>query len=108
MPLSAEQSNERLRAAGNCRLLQVGCRGARAFGGKGARRMGSERQSSTSSPASVLLCGIHRSHYVGLAKTYLPHVATEAALNVVQFSACVQGEARAATRASRLVRLMAA
>ena len=56
----------------------------------------------------VRVCGLRRSRYVGLAKTHLQHVATAAALNVVRLSAWVQGEARAATRTSRLVRLMAA
>jgi len=56
----------------------------------------------------VRVCGLRRSRYAGLAKTHLQHVATAAALNVVRLSAWVQGEARAATRTSRLVRLMAA
>lgn len=56
----------------------------------------------------VRVCGLRRSRYVGLAKTQLQHVATAAALNVVRLSAWVQGEARAATRTSRLVRLTAA
>ncbi len=58
--------------------------------------------------AGVCACGLHRSRYVGLAKTHMHHVATAAALNVVRLSAWVRGEARAATRTSRLVRLMAA
>jgi len=56
----------------------------------------------------VRVCGLRRSRYVGLAKTHLQHVATAAALNIVRLSAWVQGEARATTRTSRLVRLMAA
>lgn len=56
----------------------------------------------------MCVCGLRRSRYVGLAKTHLQHVATAAALNVVRFSAWVQGEARAATRTSRLTRFMAA
>ena len=56
----------------------------------------------------VRVCGLRRSRYVGLAKTHLQHVATAAALNVVRLSAGVQGVARAATRTSRLVGLMAA
>ena len=56
----------------------------------------------------VRACRLRRSRYGGLAKTRLQHVATAAALNVVRLSAWVQGEARAATRTSRLVRLVAA
>ena len=56
----------------------------------------------------VRVCGLRRLRYVGLAKTHLQHVVTAAALNVVRLSASVQGEARAATRTSRLTRLMAA
>jgi len=56
----------------------------------------------------VRVCGLRRSRYVGLAKTHLQHIATAAALNVVRLSAWMRGEARAATRTSRLVRLMAA
>ncbi len=56
----------------------------------------------------VRVCGLRRSRYVGLAKTHLQHVATAAALNVVRLSAWMRGEARAATRTSRLVHLMAA
>lgn len=56
----------------------------------------------------VRVCGLRRSRYVGLARTHLKHVATAAALNVVRVSAWVQGEARAATRSSRPIHLMAA
>ena len=54
------------------------------------------------------ICELCRSRYVGLAKTRLQHVATAAALNIVRLSAWMRGEARATTRTSRLVRLMAA
>jgi len=56
----------------------------------------------------VRVCGLRRSRYVGPAKTDLQHVATAAALDIVRLSAWMQGEAWAATRVSRLVRLMAA
>ncbi len=56
----------------------------------------------------VRVCGLSRSRYVGFAKTHLQHVATAAALNVVRLSAWIQSKARATTRTSRLVRLMAA
>ena len=56
----------------------------------------------------VRVCGSRRPRYVGLAKTHLQHVATAAALNVMRLSAWMQDRPRAATRTSRLVRLMAA
>ena len=57
---------------------------------------------------AIRRCGLRRSRYVGLAKTHLQHVATAAALNVVRLDAWLRGRPRAATRRSRLVRLLAA
>lgn len=56
----------------------------------------------------VRVCGLCRSRYVGSAKTDLKHVATAAALDIMRLSAWVQGEIWAATRVSRLVRIMTA
>jgi hypothetical protein len=57
---------------------------------------------------AIRRCGLRRSRYVGLAKTRLQHVATAAALNVVRLDAWLRSRPRAATRRSRLVRLLAA
>ena len=49
--------------------------------------------------------GLRRCRYIGLAKARLQHVATAAAINVYRIADWLGGVPRAATRASRLVRL---
>jgi hypothetical protein len=56
----------------------------------------------------VRRCGLRRSRYVGLARTYLGHVLTAAALNFVRLAEWLAGTPRARTRRSPFAKLMAA
>ena len=49
--------------------------------------------------------GMRRSRYMSLAKTYLQHVLTSAAINVVRMVAWLQGQPHAKTRRSRFASL---
>jgi len=51
------------------------------------------------------MMGLRRSRYIGQEKTHLQHVATAAALNLVQSQAWFDGIARAQTRRSAFARL---
>jgi len=55
----------------------------------------------------VRVMGLRRSRYLGLAKTYLQHVLTAAAINLDRIAAWLAGTPRARTRQSASVRLMA-
>jgi Transposase DDE domain len=50
--------------------------------------------------------GLRRSRYVGLAKTHLAHVAIATAINVVQLTSWLRGEAPEQTRTSAFKRVM--
>jgi transposase len=48
----------------------------------------------------VRTMGLRRSRYIGLRKTHLAHVAVAAAMNLVQLTHWLRGEAPEQTRAS--------
>jgi hypothetical protein len=50
--------------------------------------------------------GLRRSRYFGLPKTHLGHVAVAAAINVVQLTSWLRGEAPAQTRTSPFKKVM--
>jgi transposase len=56
----------------------------------------------------VRALGLRRSRYIGLAKTHLGHLAIAAAINVIQLTSFLRGEAPEQTRCSPFKRLMQA
>ena len=50
--------------------------------------------------------GLRRSHYIGLRKTHLGHVAIAAAVNVIQLMSWLRGEMPEQTRISPFKRVM--
>ncbi len=54
----------------------------------------------------VRALGLRRSRYIGLPKTHLGHVATAAAINVIQLTSWLRGEAPEQTRTSPFKRIM--
>lgn len=49
---------------------------------------------------AVRTMGLRRSRYIGLSKTHLSHVATAAAVNVIQLMSWLRGEVPEQTRVS--------
>ncbi len=56
----------------------------------------------------VRALGLRRSRYIGLPKTHLGHLAIAAAINVIQLTSFLRGEAPEQTRCSPFKRLMQA
>ena len=54
---------------------------------------------------AVRLSGLRRTHYRGLVKTHLQHVATAAAVNIDRIAAWLIGRPHAATRTSSFAAL---
>ncbi len=50
--------------------------------------------------------GLRRSRYLGLRKTHLAHVATATAMNVIQLTSWLRGEAPEQTRTSPFKKVM--
>ena len=50
--------------------------------------------------------GLRRSRYIGLHKTHLDHIAPAAAMNVIQLTSWLRGEAPAQTRTSPFKKVM--
>ena len=50
--------------------------------------------------------GLRRSRYLGLHKTHLDHVATATAMNVIQLTSWLRGEAPEQTRTSPFKKVM--
>lgn len=55
---------------------------------------------------AVRTMGLRRSRYIGLRKTHLGHVAVAAAVNLIQLTSWLRGEAPEQTRTSPFKRLM--
>lgn len=92
--LQARDQHEALRAA---RQRQA----TPAFRERYAPRAGIEATHAQ----AVRRCGLRFSRYLGLAKTYLQHVATAVAVNLVRLSAWWAGRAKAPTRRSHFAAL---
>lgn len=54
----------------------------------------------------VRAMGLRRSRYIGLRKTHLDHVATATAMNIIQLTSWLRGEAPEQTRTSSFKRVM--
>ena len=54
----------------------------------------------------VRAMGLRRSRYIGLRKTHLDHVSTATAMNIIQLTNWLQGEAPEQTRTSPFKKVM--
>jgi transposase len=90
--LQAQEQYEALHAARQCQTTA-------AFAQQYASRAGIEGTHAQ----GIRRCGLRQSRYLGLAKTYLQHRATAAALNVVRLGEWLAGTPQAKTRCSPLL-----